>query len=83
MTLTLAFSPCPNDCFIFDAIVHKRIDLEGLDFSVSLDDVEALNTSAFADAVRRYLVSAHYTPATIGGHPVRQVVQQKFMFNVN
>lgn len=38
---------------------------------------------AFADAVRRYLVSAHYIPATIGGHPVRQVVQQQFMFNVN
>ncbi|MEQ1575971.1 MAG: 1,4-dihydroxy-6-naphthoate synthase, partial [Vicinamibacterales bacterium] len=48
MTLTLAFSPCPNDCFIFDAIVHRRIDLEGLDFSVRLADVEALNRSAFA-----------------------------------
>jgi 1,4-dihydroxy-6-naphthoate synthase len=47
MTLTLGFSPCPNDCFIFDAIVHRRIDLEGLDFSVRLADVEALNQSAF------------------------------------
>lgn len=47
MTLTLAFSPCPNDCFIFDAIVHKRIDLEGLAFDVRLADVEALNTAAF------------------------------------
>ena len=28
MTLTLGFSPCPNDCFIFDAIVNHRIDLE-------------------------------------------------------
>ena len=48
MTLQLAFSPCPNDCFMFDAIVHRRIDLEGLDFSVRLADVEALNRSAFA-----------------------------------
>jgi 1,4-dihydroxy-6-naphthoate synthase len=48
MTLSLAFSPCPNDCFIFDAIVNRRIDLEGLDFSVTLDDVEALNRAAFA-----------------------------------
>lgn len=48
MTLTLAYSPCPNDCFIFDAIVHRRIDLEGLDFDVRLADVEALNRSAFA-----------------------------------
>ena len=47
MRLTLAFSPCPNDCFIFDAVVHKRIDLEGLDIDVRLDDVEALNKAAF------------------------------------
>jgi 1,4-dihydroxy-6-naphthoate synthase len=48
MTLSLGFSPCPNDCFMFDAIVNGRIDLEGLDFSVRLADVEALNRSAFA-----------------------------------
>lgn len=59
MTLTLAFSPCPNDCFIFDAIVHRRIDLEGLDFSVTLDDVEALNTAAFAGAVDITKLSFH------------------------
>jgi len=47
MPLTLAFSPCPNDCFMFDAIVHKRIDLEGLTFDVRLADVEALNRDAF------------------------------------
>ena len=48
MTLSLGFSPCPNDCFMFDAIVNQRIDLEGLEFSVRLDDVEALNKAAFA-----------------------------------
>ena len=48
MTLSLGFSPCPNDCFMFDAIVHGRIDLEGLEFSVRLADVEALNRAAFA-----------------------------------
>jgi 5,8-dihydroxy-2-naphthoate synthase len=48
MTLTLGFSPCPNDCFMFDAIVHRRIDCEGLDFSVRMADIEALNASAFA-----------------------------------
>ena len=59
MTLTLAFSPCPNDCFIFDAIVHRRIDLEGLNFSVSLDDVEALNTAAFEGTVDITKLSFH------------------------
>ncbi len=48
MTLTLGFSPCPNDCFMFDAMVHQRIDCEGLDFSVRLADIEALNAGAFA-----------------------------------
>jgi 1,4-dihydroxy-6-naphthoate synthase len=48
MKLSLGFSPCPNDCFMFDAIVNKRIDLEGLELSAHLADVEALNKSAFA-----------------------------------
>jgi 1,4-dihydroxy-6-naphthoate synthase len=46
--LSLAFSPCPNDCFMFDAMVHGRIDTEGLEFSVTLADIEALNHAAFA-----------------------------------
>jgi 1,4-dihydroxy-6-naphthoate synthase len=59
MTLTLGFSPCPNDCFMFDAIVHRRIDLEGLEFSVHLADVEALNTAAFAGAADVTKLSYH------------------------
>jgi 1,4-dihydroxy-6-naphthoate synthase len=48
MKLSLGFTPCPNDCFMFDAIVHRRVDLEGLDFDVRMADVEALNAEAFA-----------------------------------
>ena len=48
MILTLGFSSCPNDTFIFDAMVHHRIDTEGLDFEVVMADVEALNLRAFA-----------------------------------
>jgi 1,4-dihydroxy-6-naphthoate synthase len=48
MTLSLGFSPCPNDCFMFDAIVNRRIDLEGLEFEARLADVEALNHAAFS-----------------------------------
>jgi 1,4-dihydroxy-6-naphthoate synthase len=47
MKLTLGFSPCPNDTFIFDALVHQRVDTEGLEFEVQLADVEALNQGAF------------------------------------
>jgi 1,4-dihydroxy-6-naphthoate synthase len=47
MNFSLGFSPCPNDCFIFDALVHKKIDTQGLDFDVVMEDVEALNQRAF------------------------------------
>lgn len=47
MKLTLGFSPCPNDTFIFDALVNKRIDTEGLEFHIQLGDVETLNSKAF------------------------------------
>ncbi|MEJ7556841.1 MAG: 1,4-dihydroxy-6-naphthoate synthase [Pedobacter sp.] len=47
MKLTLGFSPCPNDTFIFDALIHHKIDTEGLEFEVFFDDVETLNKKAF------------------------------------
>jgi len=46
MTLTLGFSPCPNDTFIFDALVNKKIDTRNLDFKVVMEDVETLNQNA-------------------------------------
>jgi len=59
MKLSLGFSPCPNDCFMFDAIVNRRIDLEGLSFDVRMDDVEALNRAAFADLIDVTKLSYH------------------------
>jgi 1,4-dihydroxy-6-naphthoate synthase len=43
MKLTLGFSPCPNDTFIFDALVNNKIDTEDLSFEVLLEDVQTLN----------------------------------------
>jgi len=43
MTLTLGFSPCPNDTFIFDALVNSKINTGGLQFDVVLEDVQTLN----------------------------------------
>jgi 1,4-dihydroxy-6-naphthoate synthase len=57
--LSLGFSPCPNDCFIFDALVHKRIDLEGLEFDVQFGDVETLNEGAFAGKIDITKLSYH------------------------
>ena len=46
MKFTLGFSPCPNDTFIFDALVNKKIEADDLEFDVVLEDVETLNNWA-------------------------------------
>jgi 1,4-dihydroxy-6-naphthoate synthase len=43
MQLTLGFSPCPNDTFIFDALVNNKIDTEGINVQPVLEDVQTLN----------------------------------------
>ena len=46
MNLSLAYSTCPNDTFLFHALVHGLVPLHGLSYTVSLDDVESLNQKA-------------------------------------
>lgn len=46
MKLSLGFSPCPNDTFIFDSLVNHKMDTQGLEFEVVLEDVQTLNESA-------------------------------------
>ncbi len=46
MNISIGFSPCPNDTFIFDALINKKIDTEELSFIESLEDVETLNSHA-------------------------------------
>ncbi|MCK9423856.1 MAG: 1,4-dihydroxy-6-naphthoate synthase [Bacteroidales bacterium] len=58
--INLAFSPCPNDAFIFDPIINKRIDLEGFDFEFQLHDVETLNHMAMKNEPDMVKVS-YYT----------------------
>ncbi|CAA6825514.1 MAG: Menaquinone via futalosine step 4 [uncultured Aureispira sp.] len=59
MKLTLGYSPCPNDTFIFDAMIHHRIDTEGLEFEVQLGDVEQLNQKAFSNELNITKLSYH------------------------
>ena len=51
MNLSLGFSPCPNDTFIFDALVNKKIDTEGLEFNVQMHDVQTLNEMAIDNKI--------------------------------
>ncbi|GAB1463053.1 menaquinone biosynthesis family protein [Pedobacter sp.] len=59
MELTLGFSPCPNDTFIFDALIHSKIATEGLSFKVFYDDVETLNQKALAGELDITKLSFH------------------------
>ena len=59
MKLSLGFSPCPNDTFIFNALVHQKVDTEGIEFDLYLEDVEALNRRAFAGELDITKLSYH------------------------
>ena len=59
MEIELGFSPCPNDTFIFDAMVHGRIDTEGITFKVTMADVEELNRLAMTNALHVTKLSFH------------------------
>lgn len=58
-TLTLGYSPCPNDTFIFYGLVHGRIDTGDLNFKEILLDVEALNQMALGGELDITKVSCH------------------------
>lgn len=51
MKLTLGISPCPNDTFIFDALVNNKIDREDMSFELVITDVENLNKLALQHAL--------------------------------
>lgn len=68
MKLSLGFSPCPNDCFMFDAIVNRRVDLEGLEFDVHLADIEKLNAGALAGAADVTKLSYHAYAYCLDGY---------------
>lgn len=59
MKLSIGFSPCPNDTFIFDAWLHERIDTEGLELEAYMADVEELNRLAFAGELQLSKLSYH------------------------
>ena len=46
MTFSLGFSPCPNDTFIFDAMINGKINTHGISFKILMEDVETLNQRA-------------------------------------
>jgi len=59
INLSLGYSPCPNDTFIFYALTHGRVDMPGVTLTESLDDVETLNRRALGTELDLTKVSFH------------------------
>ncbi len=68
MKLTVGFSPCPNDTFIFDALVNKKIDTEGLDFDLVMEDVETLNQWALQGKLNISKISYGVLPLLLNSY---------------
>ena len=58
-TLTLGYSPCPNDTFIFYALVHGKVRVPGISFRERLEDVETLNRLALEGTLDLTKISYH------------------------
>ncbi len=70
MTLTLKISPCPNDTFMFDALINGRIDTGGLHFAASFADIEELNALALSGGADVCKVSYAVVPQIIDRYRV-------------
>lgn len=70
MNYTLGFSPCPNDTFIFDALVNNKIDTSGIVFEVRLEDVETLNELSLYQSLDFTKVSYGVLPLILKNYKV-------------
>lgn len=66
--IRLAISPCPNDTFMFDAIINRRIDLGGFDVKVDYMDIEQLNAAALRGSYDITKCSTALLPAICDGY---------------
>jgi 1,4-dihydroxy-6-naphthoate synthase len=57
--LTIGYSPCPNDTYIFYALVHGKVSIPGVELRERLEDVETLNRLALDGALDLTKVSYH------------------------
>jgi len=70
MKFTIGFSPCPNDTFIFDALVNNKIDTEGLQFDTVLEDVQTLNQWAIEGRLNITKLSYGVLPLVLNNYIV-------------
>lgn len=70
MKLKVSISPCPNDTFMFDAMLAGRVDTEGLEFEASFADIEELNRGVIAGGPDLSKISYAVFPRIAGRYAV-------------
>lgn len=70
MEINIGLSPCPNDIFIFDALLHERIPLQGLRFRPVIEDVEQLNQKALQGTLDISKLSYHVIGKTLASYQI-------------
>ena len=70
MTIKLGFSPCPNDTYIFDALVNNKIDTAGISFEVIMEDVQTLNEMAMQGTIDVTKISYGSLPLVLDNYVV-------------
>ena len=70
MDLTLGFSSCPNDTFIFDGIVNSRLSSGGLSFIPTITDIEQLNEMAVSRKLDISKVSVGVLPEILEDYQI-------------
>jgi len=58
-TLSLGYSPCPNDTYIFYALTHGKVEMHGFSIVERLEDVETLNQLALCGQLDLTKISYH------------------------
>jgi 1,4-dihydroxy-6-naphthoate synthase len=74
-SITLGFSPCPNDTFIFNGLINGPLEIPGHTLNERLHDVETLNRMAFDETLdvtklsffAWLMVKQHYRLLDCGG----------------
>ncbi len=70
MKLSIGFSPCPNDTFIFDALINKKIDTGDIEFEAVIEDVETLNRMALQERLDITKISYGVLPRILPAYRV-------------
>ena len=70
MRLSFGFSPCPNDTFMFEALVNRKIKTSGYEFEIVTEDVEKLNQKVINEELDISKISFATYPQIVSSYKI-------------